>query len=561
MVGEETEGTFLYHSPCEKCGSSDAKAVYSSGTAYCFSCESYFREEEGVARKTKINPEITTEYIGIKALKAREIQEETCRKFGYKYVRHRGDIKQASDYYWKGELVAQHLRTPDKQFSWVGDTHKLELFGQHLWTAGGKRLVITEGEIDCLTVAQAFNLRWQVVSVPNGATSAKKYIQMNLEFVESFDEVVIAFDNDEQGKRAADECAQILTPGKAKIADWSPYKDPNEMLQAGKGSDIAKVIFEAKLYRPDGIVAGSDISLEDLLQDESFNSYSLPYPELNEMLKGIRKGEITTLTAGTGVGKSTLAREIAYHLAVEHGLKVGVVALEESIKKSALGYMAIKLNVPMGDLFLDKSIVPREDFEGAYSELIASDKFYFYDHFGSLESSNLVNKLRYLATGLGVDFIVLDHISIVVSGIADGDERRIIDNLMTDLRSLVENTGVGMILISHLSVPQGGAKAHEEGGRVTLNQLRGSGSIKQISDNIIGVERNQQGDDPNVSLIRLLKGRLFGVTGVAGYVRYHSDTGRLLPTEEPKEEAEEEKNDNDNIWLITADGEEGHQDF
>ena len=141
-------------------------------------------------------------------------------------------------------------------------------------------------------------------------------------------------------------------------------------------------------------------------------------------------------------------------------------------------------------------------------ELIASDRFFFYDHFGSLESDNLLHKLKYLASGLDVDFIVLDHISIVVSGIADGDERRIIDNLMTDLRSLVENTGVGMLLISHLSVPQGGAKAHEEGGGVALNQLRGSGSIKQISDNIIGVGEGPTGERPNISLIRLLKNRL-----------------------------------------------------
>lgn len=550
------EGDFLYHTSCERCGSSDAKAVYSSGTAFCFSCESYFSDVEGGGTRVKINKDITTRFLGYKALHTRGITEETCRKYGYCYVEDKGEVKQCAPYYKNGELVAQHLRSADKRFSWVGDTRDLELFGQSKWKSGGKRLVITEGEIDCLTIAQVFNLRWQVVSVPNGAASAKKYIKQNIEFVESFEEIVLSFDMDEQGRKATEEVAQLLTPGKVKIADWSPYKDPNEMLQAGKGAEIAQRIFNAKLYRPDGIIAGSDITLEDLLEDENYNSYELPYPELNDMLKGLRKGEITTITAGTGIGKSTLAREIAYHLAVKHGLKIGVVALEESIKKSALGYMAIRLNVPMGDLFLDKSIVPIEDFEDAYMELIASDRFYFYDHFGSLESDNLLHKLKYLASGLDVDFIVLDHISIVVSGIADGDERRIIDNLMTDLRSLVENTGVGMLLISHLSVPQGGAKAHEEGGRVTLNQLRGSGSIKQISDNIIGVERNQQGKDPNVSLIRLLKNRLIGVTGKAGYVRYHRDTGRLLPSEPPVEE-EEQEDDEMMMWI----GEEGESDF
>ena len=522
--------------------------MYSNGTAYCFSCTKYYRSSQDTVpkKRRRRSSKITNiEFLGYKALETRGIRKETCEKFSYGYVRYRGEIHQSAPYYYQNELVGYHLRNAEKGFAWVGDNLKnLELFGQHLWQSNGKRLVITEGEIDCLTVAQAFNLRWQTVSVPNGAQSAGRYIKQNLEWIESFDEIVLSFDMDEQGQKAIESIIPLLSLGKVKVADWSPYKDPNEMLQAGCGNKmIAERIFQAKPYRPDGILAGSDISLEDLLQDESFNAYDLPYPELNAMLKGLRKAEITTLTAGTGIGKSTVAREIAYHLAVQHGLKIGVVALEESVKKSALGYMAIKLNVPMGDLFLDKSIVPEEDFKEAYTELIASDKFYFYDHFGSLESENLVNKLKYLAIGLGVDFIILDHISIVVSGISGGDERRIIDNLMTDLRSLVEKTGVGMILISHLKVPQGSSKAHEEGGQITLNDLRGSGSIKQLSDNIIGVERNQQGNDPNVSVLRLLKCRLFGSTGVAGYCRYHSDTGRFLPCDKPIEDEEEERVD------------------
>lgn len=480
--------------------------------------------------------------LEFKTLSKRGINEETCRKFGYGYGTHNGRTVQVAPYYHNGSLVAQHLRTANKGFSWLGSAKKLELFGQHLWRNGGKRIVVTEGEIDCLSVAQVFNLRWPVVSVPNGAQSAKKYIQQNMEFLEAFDEVVLGFDNDEEGRKAAEECALILTPGKVKIANWSPYKDANEILQARKPDLIAECVFSAKQYRPDGIIAGSDLSLEYLIAEEDLKAYSVPFPQMNEKLRGIRKAEITTFTAGSGVGKSTLAREIAYHLAMEHSLRVGFVALEESVKKSAIGMMALNLNVPMGDLFLDKSLVPSSEFEKAYSDVIASDRFYFYDHFGSLESENLVSKLRFLATGLGVDFIVLDHISIVVSGIEEGDERRIIDNLMTSLRSLVENTGVGMLLISHLSKPKG--TPHEEGGRVTMSDLRGSGSIKQLSDNIIALERNQQGEDSDVSLIRVLKNRLFGDLGPADYVRYHRETGRLLP-EEIDSDQEEETDDDD----------------
>lgn len=499
------EGEFLRHEPCTKCGSSDGKAIYSSGTAYCFVCSTYYpsTDSEGVQQQPQRRKGMITE-IDYRPLNKRRISLESCRKYGYGYGTLKGKTVHLAPYYFKNQLVAQHIRTASKDFSWTGEAKQLELFGQHLWEIGGKRLVITEGEIDCMSVAQAFSLRWPVVSVPNGAQSAAKYIKQNIEFIESYDEVVFAFDNDEFGREAAEKCAQLLTPGKAKIANWSPYKDANEMLQDGKGSQIASIIFSAQIYRPDGIIIGSELTLDYLLKDEDIMAYDIPYSLLNAKLKGLRKAEITTLTAGSGVGKSTLAREIAYHLMGNHNLNIGYVALEESVKKSALGFMAMKLDVPLGDLFLNKKIVSEELFDKAYQEIIASNKLYLYDHFGSLDSDNLVSKLKYLAIGCGVDFIVLDHISIVVSGIEDGDERRIIDNLMTNLRSLAENTGVGLILISHLRVPQG-SKAHEEGGRVTMNQLRDSGSIKQLSDNIVGVERDQQGENPNESNLRLLK--------------------------------------------------------
>lgn len=537
----EQEGHFVRHTSCEACGSSDAKAEYSNGSAYCFSCETWFAGDSKKANKQReapsryMNDNLLTN-LKYSRLKSRKISAETCRKYSYTYGKHRGEVVQVAPYRnHKGEVCAQHLRTKDKNFRWLGNAKKLQLFGQHLWKAG-KRLIITEGEIDCLTIAQMFNLNWATVSVPNGAQSAKKYIKQNIEWIEGFDEVVFAFDNDEQGQKAVGECAMLLTPGKAKIANFHPYKDANDMMKAGKGGDIPSRIFEAKEWRPDGIVSGSELSIEYLMTEEDVEGYELQFPKLNSMLKTLRKGELTTLAAGTGAGKSTLAREIAAHLVKEHGLRLGHIALEESVKKSALGFMAIDLNVPMGDLYLDKSIVSKEEFQASYNKMIASDKIFFYDHFGSLESDSLMAKIKYLATGLDVDFIVLDHISIVVSGISNGDERRTIDNLMTNLRSIVENTGVGMLLISHLRVPQGKKKAHEEGGRVTLNQLRGSGAIKQLSDNIIAIERDQQADEPNKSNIRLLKNRLFGMTGLADTAKYNIVTGRLTPYEEEEED-------------------------
>lgn len=466
-----------------------------------------------------------------RALDARGITLETVRKFGYMVGEYKGEIAQIAPYYDKeGTLVAQKLRFKDKKFTAVGDMKHATLFGQQLWRDAGKRVVVTEGEIDAMSVSQVFNNKWAVVSIPTGAVSAKKAVKNQLEWLDQYDEIVLAFDNDEAGQKAARECAVLFKSGKAKIANFAPYKDANDYLQNGKPQAVATIVFEAKVYRPDGIVSGNEIALHDLEVEENIFAYQVPYPKLNGILRGLRKGEITMFTAGSGIGKSTLVRECAAHMMTAHGLTIGYIALEENIKKSAIGLMAIDLNVPMGDLFLNRKLVSPEAFAAAHKRMVSNGRLFLYDHFGSLESENLIHKLRYLAVSCDVDFIVLDHISIVVSGIEDGEERRIIDNLMTALRSLVESTGIGMLVITHLKQPEG--KPHEEGGRVTLSQLRGSGALKHISDTIIAMERNQQGALPDESDIRVLKNRLMGDVGLADHLKYNKVTGRLLPCEE-----------------------------
>jgi twinkle protein len=210
---------------------------------------------------------------------------------------------------------------------------------------------------------------------------------------------------------------------------------------------------------------------------------------------------------------------------MRHKLTIGYVALEENPLRTALRMMSIHLNKP---LHLGLHGVTQQRYDDAYTDTVGSGRFYLYDHFGSLDSDNLLSKLKYLANGCGCDFVVLDHISIAVSGREDGDERRIIDNLMTNLRSLVEQTSVGVIAISHLKKPQGG-DSHEEGGRVTLDDLRGSASIKQLSDTIIAIERDQQDqENKDYCTLRVLKCRFTGETGLADTLHYKKETGRLV---------------------------------
>lgn len=520
------EGTFLYHEPCPKCGSSDACGVFSDGHRFCYSCNTYFRPDGSVKNGvTRVSKEcIPFEDLEAVSLTKRCISKDTCSKFKYFSTVYKGKPCQVACYYDdSGNLVGQKLRFPDKSFAVLGSISN-RLYGSQLW-ASGKKIVITEGEIDCLTVSQLQGNKWPVVSIPNGAQGAKKAIEANLEYLDKFEEVVLMFDMDEPGRKACEECAKILPAGKAYIANL-PCKDPNECLSEGKGPEVLQAVWNAKPYRPDGIVAGSDLYEKCVVDiDDLKDSVEYPWVALQNKTKGVRHGELYVFTSGSGMGKSTILRELEYYFGVVRGELCGIVALEESTKKTGLELMSIHLNKR---ILLDPDGVSEDQRKDSFRATIGNERFFLYDHFGSLDSSNLLSKIRYMIVSLGCKRIFLDHISIVVSGMdtdEDGGERKAIDKLMTNLRSLVEETGATMFVVSHLKRPE--KKGHEEGAQVSLSQLRGSGAIAQLSDMVIGLERNQQGDNPNVLTLRVLKNRFCGDTGISGYLEYDPETGRL----------------------------------
>jgi twinkle protein len=517
----DSESEFLHHEPCPSCGSSDARGVFSDGHTYCFACREHTSGSDTGQRKVSKMTSGLLPFGEYRSLPKRGISEETCRKFGYTIGTDHGALVQIAPYYDKdGNVVAQKIRGANKSFRVVGDMKAAGLFGQQLWGTGGKMLVITEGELDALSMSQVQGNRFPVVSIKNGAQSAKKEVASQIEWVESFDKVIIMFDMDEAGRTAAIEVANLFSPSKAHIASL-PLKDASEMLVAGRSKELIDAMWQAKVYRPDGIVSGTDL-WEKISEESNAQTVQYPWPDLNKKTKGLRRGELVTFTAGSGVGKSQVCREIAYHL-IKEGETIGYIALEENVKRTSLGLMGLAIDKP---LHLSREGVDDATLRSAFDSTVGSGRVYLYDHFGSLASDNLLNKIRYLSKSCNVGWVILDHLSIVVSGLDDGDERRLIDNTMTALRSLVEETGIGLILVSHLRRPSGD-KGWEEGLQTSLNALRGSAAIAQLSDMCIGVERNQQGDNPNEATLRILKNRFSGETGVGCVLTYHQDTGRM----------------------------------
>lgn len=538
---ETNDSRFIQHEPCPVCGSSDGCSLYSDGHRYCFVCNTYFPandlpQQQQPGHKSMSKDCLPLDSLHFSDLTARSINKDTCTKFRYYVGRYNepgskfnGQPCQVACYCDdKGVMVGQKVRFPDKNFLIKGNISN-RLYGANLWQ-GDKMIVITEGEVDCLSVSQAQDNKYPVVSVPNGAQSAKTVIEANIEYLSNFEKVILMFDMDEPGRAACEECARILPVGRAYIATL-PLKDANECLKAGKASEIIKAIWNAKPYRPDGIIAGTELEEECT---ENLDDYikSIPYPwdSLNAYTRGIRLGELVVITSGSGMGKSTFLRELEYYFGVTLGEKCGIIALEESPRKTGLELMSIDVSKRLA---LDPTILDEEARAKAFKESVGNGNFYLYDHWGSLGSDNLLSKIRYMIVGLGCKRIFLDHISIVVSGMDnddDGGERKAIDKLMTNLRSLVEETNVSMFVVSHLR--RSDKKGHEDGGQISLSQLRGSGAIAQLADMVIGLERDQQGENPNEVNIRILKNRFSGETGYATVLDYNPESGRLLPHNE-----------------------------
>jgi len=302
-------------------------------------------------------------------------------------------------------------------------------------------------------------------------------------------------------------------------------KDASDYLIEGKVELFAKCMAGAKEYSPEAIVKGQDIAFEDLRKPKQ-KGYELPYPELQNKLKGLRKGELTLLTAGSGIGKSTLAREMAYHIVKEHNLTIGNIYLETPMEDAASAFIAMDCGVAPAKYWFNPSCVGEDRARASYNTFISSGNLHFFKHFGSIATDKLLTKLNYFAKVLGVDFIILDHISMVISGEDSRDERKDIDILMTNLAKFCVETGVGVIAVVHLKRVQG--KNYNTGDEVELVDLRGSGGLEQMSWNVIGLERDQQGDSKDFSKCRVLKNRTWGYTGLCDTLRYDHETGRLL---------------------------------
>ena len=553
------------HQPCPECGSSDALSVNEDGSAFCFSCNDRFsqrkysnltgNQEMGEPNINVINSEPLTfpeegEYV---ALTDRGISEDTAKKYGVRCTLFSdGSIqKHLYPYYKEKEIIAYKERilgsTGKENFFSKGAIRDAGLFGQHIFSEGGKYVTLVEGECDAMAAYELLGSKWAVVSIRSGANGAERDVKASLEYLESFETVIINFDEDKAGREAAKRVARLLKPSKAKIMRLPEgFKDANDMLRKNNHKDYVQSWWSAKTYTPSGVLSVSE-NRDKYKNREKVKSYPFPWEGLNRKLEGLRPGELVTLTGGTGLGKTSVTRELEHWLIKSTPHNVGVIALEETFNRTVDGILSIEANAK---LHIDRirEQFTEEELDKFFDVLYDGEnanRVWIHAHFGANDIDSIFSKLRFMIVGCGCKWVVIDHLHMLVSTTIEGDERRSIDAIMHRIRTLVEETGAGIILVSHLRRVDGN-KGHENGIETGLSHLRGSQSIAQLSDCVISLERNQQSDDPleaATTRVRVLKSRYTGDVGLATQLVFDNDTGRLseVDTDELTNSDSEEK--------------------
>lgn len=499
------------YQPCPDCGSSDALSYYDDGHSYCFSCRKH-TQGDSVTEHHDDDFEYSFQYVPMRGLTA-----ATMEKFDILTKVDPNGTPIAQGYkYPNGAVKIRNLQK--KEFFSKGDMSNATLFGKDKFNAGSARSVtICEGELDAASVYQLLGSKYPAVSV-RSASSARKDCAAEFDYLNAFESIYLCFDGDEPGQRAAADVAGLFNFNKVYHVKLTKHKDANDYLQHGDEKEFLSTWHNAKKFLPEGIISSNAEVLEIFKEEKSTAVATYPWATLQDLTKGIRYGEVVLLTAMEGVGKTEIFRGLEYHLLQTTEQNIGVIHLEEGKRRFYDGITGYELKTAVHH---DPYLTPEQKYDAFQKAVRRDNRLHFYSHFSSDDPDAILDSIRFMAGACECKFIFLDHITMLVSGTADGDERRILDYISTKLAGMVEELDFCLFLISHIN---------DDG------KTRGSRNISKIADLHVQLIRNLDAADPverNTTWLMVKKNRFAAVTGPAGALYFDKDTYMISELQQP----------------------------
>ena len=425
-------------------------------------------------------------------------------------------------------LCAQKIKRFDKRMKWLypgASIPKMFLFVQHLFPSGGKFITITEGEEDaqaCYQMLHNSDTRFEptVVSLNNGASTAERECKEHWEYINSFENIIICFDGDEQGKKAAEKVCRlfnyrpkvVLFPDakKDETSDKWKFKDANDYLKEGKEKEFVNLWWKAEKSTPKGVCTMSSL-WDSMIKQDSTIAVEWPWKGLCKKLRAMITGHFIVIKAPPKVGKTSIEKELAYHIHKTSEHNVGIIFLENTKKEIGIGLCALHMNKPLSPWDIPEDL---SELQKAHEELSKDDRFMIFDPEDTRSVENIISKIIYFVKAHNCRFIFLDHITMLSYQSDDENERKFLDKLCADLKGLTTSLDICLIAVTHVN---------DDG------KTRGSRASVQLCELMISLERDKTNPDPVIANTTnvIVEENRWGECGLACKLFYDQETGRL----------------------------------
>jgi len=457
-------------------------------------------------------PENVIKYFGSRGISKGIVEQENI---GFEQSGGKGWIK--FPYYYNSVVVNVKYRTATKDFRQEKDAKKCFYRLDVIRQTTKKTLVITEGEIDALSVLEA---GFEATSIPDGAppanaenyTSKFDFLESSINIFDKFEKIIIAGDTDEPGEKLKKELGRRIGFEKCYTVDYPEgCKDINDVLVKHGVGKVQTVLSKANPFPVDGII-DPKTCYKPLVQDYENGvekGLSTGWRKLDELYT-IRTGEVSIITGIPGSGKSNVIDSLGVNMALHHQWRIGMFSpenhpiqrhlktiLEKLVTKSfyvtKYGERMTKAEIKDGLAFLSdyfKFIVPKDD-------LITVDV--------------ILNYARILCLQYGIKGLIIDPWNEIEHDQKSGErEDQYISRQLTKIRRFARMNGLHIWVVAHPKKLHKNDKGEYD--PPTMYDISGGAQWRNKADNGLCVFRNFDSGVVNV-LVQKIRFREIGKLG------------------------------------------------